>query len=635
MTHTFLYTTRFAFKEMEWLLENTTDIFMAIDRQGLIQYVNPSWEKIMGFAKKEVAGKQLMDLIHPNQLIELKMDFHSVHGNESFIPLKYQFRTKNGSYKWLLWHTVKLSDEGLYYALATDISGNHPHTLESLQNDHSFEKNGDRESDAFQGCTSAITSGFKENDDESDQKKSLNGAVENVLESMIDGFFLLDENWTFMYVNQVTEQLWRVNRSHLQGQNIWTVFPEMKGTVYEYFFKKSMRNKTAHRFKVYSKSLKKHFEICTSFSPTGLAVHIRDIHEQQVNFERLVESEKQIREITENIREVFCVHNKDMELLYVSAAVEQIWGIPLKDIYKNPHIIIDLVHPEDQEMLKGYLQDLIKAPAEFEYRIVRANQEIRWLKCRHTVVCNDKGEPIKIISISEDITELKQKDILIRKGDKLGVVGQLAAGIAHEIRNPLTTIKGFVQLWSQDQGNKYSDIILSELQRIEFIMNEFLMLAKPHQQLKMEKLNLNTVLEEVITFMEPEALLKKVEIKRQLSGHLPSSFGEAKQIKQVIVNLIKNAIDAMPNGGNITIRTSKYSDQYVKLEVIDEGVGVPKDRIARLGEPFYSNKEKGTGLGLMVSFKIIENHKGTISFESEENKGTKVNILMPVFNEQQ
>ncbi|HZG72792.1 MAG TPA: ATP-binding protein, partial [Chondromyces sp.] len=218
--------------------------------------------------------------------------------------------------------------------------------------------------------------------------------------------------------------------------------------------------------------------------------------------------------------------------------------------------------------------------------------------------------------------------LLLNKWDKLNAVGQLAAGIAHEIRNPLTTIKGFTQLWGQETHHQFSGIILSELERIEKIMNEFLILAKPHQETKFENKDVNGLLRETVVFMTPEAMLKNVKITTKFTNNLPLVYCEAEQLKQVVINLVKNAFDALPGGGTIRIETS-MKDGFVSMRVVDHGVGIPRDRLPRLGEPFFSNKEKGTGLGLMVSFKIIENHNGNINIESEVGKGTTVEVLLP------
>lgn len=237
------------------------------------------------------------------------------------------------------------------------------------------------------------------------------------------------------------------------------------------------------------------------------------------------------------------------------------------------------------------------------------------------------GEPAVQI-ILRDLSEHKHAEELMIRSEKLSVAGQLAAGIAHEIRNPLTAIKGFLQLMHGEieKDNQYFEIIFSELNRIEMILSELLMLAKP-QETVFEKANVKTILLEVVTLLETEAILRNIVIEKKFSDENQEVVCDKNQLKQVFINLIKNAIEAMPNGGTVTIST-KSENFSIVIEIKDEGEGIPKELLERLGEPFLTTKEKGTGLGLMITYKIVENHKGTIDVSSSE-KGTVFTIKLP------
>ncbi|WP_052475965.1 histidine kinase dimerization/phospho-acceptor domain-containing protein [Cohnella kolymensis] len=143
---------------------------------------------------------------------------------------------------------------------------------------------------------------------------------------------------------------------------------------------------------------------------------------------------------------------------------------------------------------------------------------------------------------------------MLRKSEKLSVVGELAAGIAHEIRNPLTSLKGFMQLL-KEQNTNYADIMLVELERINNIVNEFISMAKPHS-IKFVKIHLNSLIQEIVSFMQPQALLHKAEIKVHFENDVDDFVCEPNQLKQLFMNILKNAIEAMPNGGQIDISTS-------------------------------------------------------------------------------
>jgi PAS domain S-box-containing protein len=254
-----------------------------------------------------------------------------------------------------------------------------------------------------------------------------------------------------------------------------------------------------------------------------------------------------------------------------------------------------------------------------------------WVDTTIIPYLNFDGKAYKHISIQYDITEKKKTEEMLLKSEKLSLVGELAAGLAHEIRNPLTTIKGLVQVLqdtTEDKKVLYSDIILNEIDRINYIVSEFMVLAKPHA-IYFNECNLTEILKKVIYLLEAEANLKNVVIMNDIANEDVILHGEKNQLTQVFVNLIKNAMEALPNGGIIRVSTSVVTDK-IKISIEDNGVGMTEEQVKRIGEPFYTTKATGTGLGLMVSYKIIQNHKGSISVKSELNKGTTFDIILPL-----
>lgn len=245
-------------------------------------------------------------------------------------------------------------------------------------------------------------------------------------------------------------------------------------------------------------------------------------------------------------------------------------------------------------------------------------------------VTDEKREVLHYVYLFKDITEEKRREEKMKKSDRLSVVGQLAAGIAHEIRNPLTVLKGFIQIQSKNHENaEHSELMLSELDRINLFISELLVLAKP-QVIRYEKKDLRTLLQNIITFLEPQAILNNVQISFEFLSDIPPIECEENKIKQVFINVLKNAIEAMPNGGDILVQLKKQGQDHVLIRVIDQGCGIQEERLSKLGEPFYSTKEKGTGLGLMISYKIIKDHQGSIQVSSEKNKGTAVDVILPI-----
>ncbi|MGE7842093.1 PAS domain-containing sensor histidine kinase [Lysinibacillus sp. NPDC093712] len=238
-----------------------------------------------------------------------------------------------------------------------------------------------------------------------------------------------------------------------------------------------------------------------------------------------------------------------------------------------------------------------------------------------------------IVTVINDETEKKQLQHKVEHQEALNVVGQMAASIAHEIRNPLTSLKGFTELLklnADEESRMYLSVIDSELQRMEQILSELLVLSKP-TSMKIELIELDHIVKQVIEFMLPDALMKKIMIQ-----YIPSATGvyiggNENRLKQVFMNLIKNAMEAMHNGGTITVEMNVIDCTIVELMIKDEGSGMDSKTIQNLFQPFYTTKSTGTGLGLAFVKKVIEEHEGVIGVQSEVQKGTCFHMQFPVY----
>ncbi|OZM58665.1 hypothetical protein CIB95_03600 [Lottiidibacillus patelloidae] len=281
-----------------------------------------------------------------------------------------------------------------------------------------------------------------------------------------------------------------------------------------------------------------------------------------------------------------------------------------------------LVHSTYEKVISGEPQN---------HFIEIIHKDGKKLKMEVTVVPMVIAESIQgIIGYAKDVTLLKETEEMLKRSEKLSVVGELAAGVAHEIRNPLTTIRGFLQMEKKEDRKAayFQSIMIDEIDRINFIVSEFLALAKP-QKLSFEKRCIVPIIEETVALTQSEANLNSVIINVNFEGEIPAINCEKNQLKQVFINILKNGMEAMPQGGNVLIKVFARNDQVV-IRFIDEGVGIPEERIERIGEPFFTLKEKGMGLGMTMSFKIIEEHAGEIKIKSKVGVGTTVDVLLPI-----
>lgn len=237
-----------------------------------------------------------------------------------------------------------------------------------------------------------------------------------------------------------------------------------------------------------------------------------------------------------------------------------------------------------------------------------------------------------VIVIEKAILVNKQIDETIYL-DKLSTIGQMAASFAHEVRNPLTTVRGFIQFLEQDTNDsnfkKFAPLVLDELDRTNKIITNYLQLTKP-SKLSMTDIDLNQVLIDSIQLLRPLGTFKNVKIEYDLEKEY-QVFGDEQYLKQSLLNIIKNGIEAIENYGYVRVSTSlnKRCDKVI-IKIEDNGRGMSTEELEKIGLPFYTTKSKGTGLGSMVTNRLIREMNGKIEYESKKQKGTIVEITLPL-----
>ncbi|MDG5473945.1 ATP-binding protein, partial [Jeotgalibacillus sp. ET6] len=248
----------------------------------------------------------------------------------------------------------------------------------------------------------------------------------------------------------------------------------------------------------------------------------------------------------------------------------------------------------------------------------------------------EDGSRKALITIGRDITQQKQAEERLVKQEKLAVAGELAAGIAHEIKNPLTSLKGFIQLMREERNLTADniEIMSSEMDRIHSIVEELLVLSKPQTRLE-EAFPLHSVIEYVVSVLKHQAAEKKVNLQVEACSHEDDFIlGDRNQLIQVFINLVKNGIESMEKGGRLIISRHQHENE-ICVAIKDEGTGISAEKLAKIGEPFFTTKSKGMGLGLTICQKIIHEHKGQINYDSTENKGTTVSVCLPLHRKPQ
>ncbi|WP_027408392.1 PAS domain-containing sensor histidine kinase [Anoxybacillus tepidamans] len=354
-------------------------------------------------------------------------------------------------------------------------------------------------------------------------------------------------------------------------------------------------------------------------------------------FRNVTERRKMEKELQESEQKFRSIFDHSMNGIVL-------WGDEYRILDVNP-IACEIFQATKQQLLnKPFVNWVPEKEQKLFYKLIKQCEQLGNAYAEMTIVTKEGEQKIIEISLKKDIipnvgmmmlrdiTEKKELEWQLRKSDTLNVVGELAAGIAHEIRNPMTALKGFIQLLQGSISEDYSmyfNVIMSELKRIESIITEFLVLAKP-QAVQYQQNDVCKIMKDTIDLISAQAMMHNVQIIADFEEHIPFIYCEPNQLKQVFINILKNAIEVMPKGGEVHVRIQNIDLHFIRISVTDQGCGIPQDKIKKLGEPFYTTKERGTGLGLMVSYKIIEEHQGRINVESEVGVGTTFHITLPI-----
>lgn len=453
-----------------------------------------------------------------------------------------------------------------------------------------------------------------------------------ILSSKKDAFFLIDLQGHLVYANPNFETFIgyaKTEWSTMQINNIFvsTIIDEtqnfFRGKDHESLntFDAQIVNELGKLIDVHITSFPVFFEevhlgtyiVLKEISSIKLKSRIRD--EKEKYFNKLIEQSPESIFIIKN-NKIINVNNEGIAMLGAKNRRKLLGQAVSRVIHPNT---MEGFQDKIRQVEKGEITDL------FEQQMLRLDGDILnvEMKAFPTIFQGDSACHI----IVRDQSERKK---LSQISEKHAVAGQLAAGIAHEIRNPITAIKGFLQLiMGEGQVNKsYYEIIQTEISRIEVILRELMVLAKPNKQ-KNEAVNLCLLLDYVVTLMESQALLNNIQFEKNYRHLNAVVLGDENQLKQVFINYIKNAIDAMPEGGRIAI-TGSYSDaSFIKIEFMDQGCGIPATILERVGNPFFTTKENGTGLGMLVSSQIIKEHNGYIEIKSDTT-GTCIEVKLPI-----
>ncbi|QDP40291.1 PAS domain S-box protein [Radiobacillus deserti] len=326
--------------------------------------------------------------------------------------------------------------------------------------------------------------------------------------------------------------------------------------------------------------------------------------------------------------DVISVVDLEGHFVYISKSISQVLGYSPEELIGD--LVFNYVSPSEHEEIRSKLPLKQEASNRFYASIRNHAGKYVWMEVIIARLLDKEKHVDLYVSVLRDITDKKEAEEMMIRSEKMSVSGQLAAGIAHEIRNPLTSLKGFVKLLQTGHERKedYFKIMIEEIEKIENITSELLFVAKPMTDDRNE-VRLSDMIADVSTLLQPQANLKRIDLQVEMIED-PLLYCDKSQLKQVFINLIKNAIEAMDQAGVIRIKAHTNADKC-HIDFVDEGPGIPLSIMHKVKEPFFTTKKEGTGLGLMICNQILEHHHGSLSiFQNTEKSGTTFRVSLPL-----
>jgi PAS domain S-box-containing protein len=354
----------------------------------------------------------------------------------------------------------------------------------------------------------------------------------------------------------------------------------------------------------------------------------------------LIETKSFLESIVEKAGDAISVVDLEEKILYWNEGAEQIYGYKKEEMLGKK--LSDFLYPRDKKLreeetklMEEIMERIKRGEVVPNMEVKRQTKEGKEIITSMTIspLRGAEGKVIGASRICKDITQLKKVEERLVLAERLTSLGELTAGVAHELRNPLAGIKINTQMLTRkrdlpEMEKRLLDGTLEGIEKIQKIVDDMLHFAKPRASHFKEE-EINELVENSLPILQTKLKRGNISLVFEKGGILPKIWIDARQIQQVLINLMLNAIQAMDKGGTLTLRTFSEQKEGVGIEVKDTGIGIPKSYLKKIFDPFFTTKSEGTGLGLSISLKILENHKAAIDVVSEEGKESIFTIHFP------
>jgi PAS domain S-box-containing protein len=611
------------------LVEGTAAPVAVTDLMGRFTYVNKALADLLGYSTQELSGQPFADFLHPEDIPKVMELFVRASSSSRDAPdIEFRVLRKDGSIRNLRSRPTRLAICGKtvgFEAIMTDITEHNRMEERLRQYSSNLEQ-------LVAERTSRLTESEK-------RFRELADLLPQIV-------FEIDDNGNILFMNRgafaatgCTEEDFR------RGLNAFQMFVTgereraMRGirrtmageTIGGREFTVLRRDHTTFPVVVYTDPMMREGK---TVGVRGIAIDITE--RKRMEDELRAAKERLDYVVTSNPAVIFTAKPRsdltDYDITYMSANLVSILGYEPREFVDNPKFWEEHLQPEDWQRFLAEVPRLFESGhLSFEYCFPHQNGTYCWVHEEAKVVRDSAGNPQEVIGYLTDVTERKHMEEALLRSERLAAIGEMAATVAHDLRNPLTGISGAAYHLKKKLGpvadeksNEMLELIERDIEYANRIMSELLEYSAD-LRLELAEAGLRSIVEEALFLVHVPSNIRV----SNLTSDQPRVEVDTEYMKRVFVNLIKNSIEAMSEGGELTIRSAE-SDGKLQIYVSDTGAGIADEAAGRIWAPFFTTKAKGIGLGLSVCRRIVEAHKGHISFRTEVGEGTTFTLTIPI-----
>ena len=586
--------------------------------------VNPRLAEMLGYSTIELIGKSSYDIYSPECHQGLPEIFRTIHERGHY-AYKSKFRRKDESSfpVHIDSYEVTINSQRLRVVSIWDITESErkekklSHYRESLEELVKFRTK------ELERANVQLRSQIRQREAAENELAKANQEMINTLESISDCCVTINRQWVITYANKAMCKAIEVNghKGDFVGRSFWEIYDHGNKEIIEAFLK-TMNEGHPTRLETFALLMGHWAELSIYPTESGLSAFSRNIDEKKKIEKALEEEHRRLYTLCDVTPGLVHVQEENYKIRFANSSFKAKFGAwegkPCYEVIaglKSPcpdcvaSIVLESAAPLRREIFFGnriyeiFLQPFVDADGS---RLV--------------------------FKVLVDITDKKNAERELARLDRLNIVGEMAAGIAHEVRNPLTTVHGFLQLLaakdSTKQYHEFYALMIEELDRANSIITDFLSLAS-NKTSNFELISISRIVRSLSPLLSADALNQDKELCLELE-QVTAILGNENELRQLILNLARNGLEAMQGGSTLTVQTFE-SENYIILRVRDQGAGIDPMILEKLGTPFLTTKERGTGLGLAISQSIAVRHNASINYESGPT-GTTVTVKFPVSN---